>query len=66
MSAGRFPGGRAFEREGLHERTRRTVHAKILTEPVVASVMAMITSGNAADADVDRGRPRENGGDVLV
>ena len=36
------------------------VHAGILADPVVASVMAMITSGNAADADVGCGRLPEN------
>jgi hypothetical protein len=39
---------RAFENQA-----RRPVHVGILVAPVVASVMVMITSGNAVDADVD-------------
>jgi hypothetical protein len=37
----------------------------ILAGPVVASVMAMITSGNAVDADVECGRSPENGGTLV-
>jgi hypothetical protein len=37
----------------------------ILADPVVASVMTMITSGNAVDADVECGRSPENGGTLV-
>jgi hypothetical protein len=39
---------------------RRAVHASILANAVVAAMMAMITSGNGADAGC--GRLPENGG----
>ena len=39
--------------------------AGILAGAVVALVMTMITSGNAVDADVDRGRSPENGGTLM-
>ena len=42
------------------------VHARILAEPVVASVMAMITSGNAADGDIACARLPENDGTLML
>jgi len=40
---------------------RNAAHEIILGDPVVASMMAMITSGNADDTTVGCGRSPENG-----
>jgi hypothetical protein len=70
-----MPGGKAPSDRNVptHERDdgcvvipRPSPTADILAGEGVASVMPVITSGNAVDTDVDCGRLPENGGTLLL